>query len=157
MFWRRNKDKAVYYGQVYVLSNPAMPGLMKVGYTRRTTRLRTDELSSATGVPLPFKIEFSQKVAFPDRVEEAVHHTLRTDRINRNREFFKVSAETAKKEIARAARRYGKQRRTVPIKRVVGIMIIMASLSAAFPDEARDLIHSATSLVKAITKEATIR
>jgi hypothetical protein len=44
-------------GFVYVLSNPAMPGLLKVGSTVGPVEKRAAGLSRMTGVPEPFKIE----------------------------------------------------------------------------------------------------
>ena len=42
------------YGVVYVLTNPAMPGIVKIGKTSRSDiHARLNELYS-TGVPLPF-------------------------------------------------------------------------------------------------------
>jgi hypothetical protein len=38
-------------GYIYVLTNPNMPGLVKIGYTQRLPRERANELSRATGVP----------------------------------------------------------------------------------------------------------
>lgn len=44
-------------GWVYVLSNPCMPGIYKIGMTTTSPEVRARELSSATGVPAPFKVE----------------------------------------------------------------------------------------------------
>ena len=41
-------------GLVYVLSNPAMPGLVKIGQTTNEITSRMNELSN-TGVPLHFE------------------------------------------------------------------------------------------------------
>jgi hypothetical protein len=38
-------------GYIYVLTNPNMPGLVKIGYTQRLPRERANDLSRATGVP----------------------------------------------------------------------------------------------------------
>ena len=47
---------------VYVLSNPAMPGLVKIGRTSRDRlQSRMDELHG-TGVPLPFCCECAVEV-----------------------------------------------------------------------------------------------
>ena len=39
---------------VYILTNEAMPGLIKIGYTDKTIEKRMKELSRHSGVPLPF-------------------------------------------------------------------------------------------------------
>ena len=39
---------------VYILTNEAMPGLIKIGYTDKSIEERMKELSRHTGVPLPF-------------------------------------------------------------------------------------------------------
>ena len=44
----------VINGYVYILSNPAMPGLLKIGYTERDVQERVKELSN-TGIPSPFE------------------------------------------------------------------------------------------------------
>ena len=50
------------YGIVYVLTNPAMPGLVKIGKTSRgSIDVRLNELYS-TGVPVPFECAFAGKV-----------------------------------------------------------------------------------------------
>ena len=41
-------------GTVYVLTNPAMPGMVKIGKTTRDVTHRLKDLYS-TGVPLPFE------------------------------------------------------------------------------------------------------
>lgn len=50
-------------GIVYVLSNEAMPGLIKIGRTSgEGVGRRVAELSRSTGVPLPFKVEVARSV-----------------------------------------------------------------------------------------------
>ena len=44
-------------GYLYILSNPSMPGLLKIGLTTRPVLDRVEELNAATGVPTAFKIE----------------------------------------------------------------------------------------------------
>ena len=80
---------------VYVLSNPAMPGLVKIGRTsHEDANLRLSQLYS-TGVPLPFKLEFACKVPNPDEVEAALHEAFGPHRINPKREFFQMEASQA--------------------------------------------------------------
>lgn len=77
-------------GFVYVLMNPAMPGLVKVGKTTRDPTNRVTELSSATGVPTPFILVYQQPVIDCDLVEVQVHKELERlgHRLTDNREFF---------------------------------------------------------------------
>jgi ssDNA-binding Zn-finger/Zn-ribbon topoisomerase 1 len=86
-------DKLSY---VYVLTNISMPGIVKIGYTTKNPEYRANELSKATGVPTQYRVE--RKYAFLNqddaRTEERrLHRLLRNNRINTNREFFKISAE----------------------------------------------------------------
>jgi len=76
-------------GFIYCLSNPAMPGLCKIGRTDRAPSMRCWELSSSTSAPLGFEIEFYVEVVSPDRIERAIHAGLDEHRINPSREFFK--------------------------------------------------------------------
>lgn len=82
-------------GYVYVLSNPSMPGLVKVGRTTRSVEGRAKEISDGTGVPLPFDVVGS--FLFPDCVAaEAEAHTRLCDkRLSDNREFFRCEEQLA--------------------------------------------------------------
>ena len=55
-------------GSVYVLTNPAMPNMVKIGKTTRDVELRLADLYS-TGVPLPFECEYAAKVKDVDKTE----------------------------------------------------------------------------------------
>jgi hypothetical protein len=83
-------------GYVYLMSNASMPGLVKVGCTDRSPEERLLELSSATGVPTAFRLEFF--AAFRDCVntEAKIHATLSSERVTSTREFFRVPVEYAK-------------------------------------------------------------
>ncbi len=77
-------------GYVYCMTNPSMPGLVKIGMTTNSPEERAAELSSATGVPTPFRIEVSKKVRSPKMKEHAIHELLSVlgFRVNEKREFF---------------------------------------------------------------------
>ena len=76
-------------GVVYVLRSPGLePNLYKIGFTRRSAGVRAGELSSATGVPLPFGILADWTVGDCGRIEREVHQRLDAFRINPRREFF---------------------------------------------------------------------
>ncbi len=78
---------------VYVLTNPAMPGLVKIGKTtQEEVDLRMRQLYS-TGVPVPFECVFACRVPDASVVERALHHAFGQTRINPTREFFRIEAE----------------------------------------------------------------
>jgi hypothetical protein len=77
-------------GIVYILTNPAMPNLVKIGMTTRLeVGIRMSELYT-TGVPVPFECSFAGKVADVKKVEKAFHKAFGPYRINPNREFFEI-------------------------------------------------------------------
>ena len=73
-----------------------MPGLVKVGCTDRSPDERISELSAATGVPTPFKLEFFIHVPDHLATEQEIHLILANVRVNDSREFFRVPVERAK-------------------------------------------------------------
>lgn len=48
---------------IYILTNEAMPGMVKVGLTNDSVEARITHLSSSTGVPLPFECYFAAEVS----------------------------------------------------------------------------------------------
>jgi len=86
------------YGIVYLLTNPVMPGLVKIGMTTREDMdARMRELYS-TGVPVPFECQFACRVKKSDcaKIEKALHTAFAPQRVNANREFFRIQVEQAK-------------------------------------------------------------
>lgn len=82
-------------GIVYVLTNPVMPGIVKIGKTiRNDVKARMAELYS-TGVPLPFECAYAAKVANVSQVERAFHQAFDPSRVNPGREFFEINPEQA--------------------------------------------------------------
>ena len=86
------------FGYVYVLTNPSMPGLVKVGKTTTTPNQRMSELHS-TGVPTPFELECSISIKNCHDAERAAHKVLNYCRESNNREFFRISANQAIEKI----------------------------------------------------------
>ena len=83
------------YGIIYVLTNPAMTGLVKIGKTSRASvDQRLNELYS-TGVPVPFECVFAGKVEDESKVEKAFHLAFGPYRLNPKREFFQIEPEQA--------------------------------------------------------------
>ena len=86
------------YGIVYLLTNPVMPGLVKIGMTTREDMdARMKELYS-TGVPVPFECQFACRVKKSDclKIEKALHTAFEPQRVNANREFFRIQVNQAK-------------------------------------------------------------
>ncbi|MCZ4273340.1 GIY-YIG nuclease family protein [Maritalea porphyrae] len=79
---------------VYVLTNEAMPGFIKVGTTKKPILKRMKELYS-TGVPVPFECHYAAIVDESKNVERRIHRAFEKLRINKNREFFEIDPEAA--------------------------------------------------------------
>jgi hypothetical protein len=91
-----------YNGSVYVLTNPELPDLVKIGYTTRSAAKRAKELSRQTGVPGHYEVAREIHVDRPRQVEKKVHSRL-SNRRTSSGEFFKVSPEEAAETIKRVA------------------------------------------------------
>jgi hypothetical protein len=63
-----------YAGFIYVLSNPSMPGILKIGVTEGQVEKRMKELSTPTGIPTPFKCELYFPVYEVPRIAERRLH-----------------------------------------------------------------------------------
>jgi T5orf172 domain len=76
-----------FRGWVYVLSNKAMPGLVKIGFSTKDPTLRVHELNG-TGLPHSFDIEYDVLTLDPRETEQDVHRRLASHR--EAKEFFRV-------------------------------------------------------------------
>lgn len=85
-------------GWVYVLSNDAMPGLIKIGQSAADPDVRAVELFT-TGVPRSFVVEYKGLYDGYALLERVVHNDLAQSRSSMQREFFSVSAEVAVERI----------------------------------------------------------
>jgi hypothetical protein len=79
----------------YVLSNPAMPGMVKIGRTSHDDANTRIAQLYTTGVPVPFTLEFAARVPNSDEVEKALHIAFAPHRVNPKREFFRIEPEQA--------------------------------------------------------------
>jgi hypothetical protein len=77
-------------GFIYIMSNEAMPGLLKIGYSIRIPTERLDELFT-TGVPDPFQLLYYCLVDNVQQVEIRIHQRLSRYRHRDNREFFRLA------------------------------------------------------------------
>jgi T5orf172 domain len=92
-------------GNVYIIHNDAMPGLVKVGRTTKTSEERARTLRT-TGVPGSFLVLWDEYVSDAPLVERLVHDQLKADRYSREREFFRVAPKTATAALIRTAEPY---------------------------------------------------
>ena len=91
---------------VYILTNDTMPGLVKIGYTKNDPGKRAKQINAATGVALDFNVEWAYACYNGFDLEQEVHNYLDSFRVNKNREFFRMSIEEAKSVIERLGKRY---------------------------------------------------
>ena len=70
-------------GIVYVLTNSAMPGLVKIGMTTRDSIDAMMKELYSTGVPVPFDCSYACEVKVSDcaKIEKALHTALGSNRI----------------------------------------------------------------------------
>lgn len=95
-------------GLVYILTNPCLDGWVKIGMTERNDiEKRLQELNFPTNLPLSYRCYATYKVDNPFEIEKRIHSII--DRVDnslhareqldngriREREFFKISPETA--------------------------------------------------------------
>ena len=78
---------------IYILTNEAMPGYVKIGKTNNNLEQRVRELSASTSVPLSFTVFYACTVKNAHFVEHQLHDAFDDNRINPKREFFRVAPE----------------------------------------------------------------
>ena len=90
--YRESHSKA---GWLYVISSPSLPGLVKLGATRRLNpTIRVKELSSSS-LPEPFH---AHCFVFSDdcfELENNIHKYFDKERVNPDREFFRIEPKEA--------------------------------------------------------------
>ena len=79
-------------GIVYVLTNPAMPGLVKIGHTSQPVEKRIRSLSG-THLPRPYECAAAWEFKDARAVEKALHDAFADHRGDRLREFFTLDPE----------------------------------------------------------------
>jgi hypothetical protein len=89
---------------VYILTNEAMPGLVKIGRTSADLAGRIKQ-PFQTGVPLPFELFFACEVADGAFVEAQLHDAFGDHRVSRNREFIRIALERVQAGLSLASKR----------------------------------------------------
>lgn len=105
-------------GYIYVLINPSMDGLVKIGRTSISPEERARQLSTSTGVPTPFVVVYS--ALFDDCVKtELFIHTYLEDkgfRLSKNREFFEIPVKEAIDAVILAKETFGEADSVISIE-----------------------------------------
>lgn len=78
---------------IYILTNEAMPGYVKIGKTSTSLEQRIRELSASTSIPLPFTCFYACTVKDTAFVEHQLHDAFDDNRTNPRREFFQIDPE----------------------------------------------------------------
>ena len=79
---------------VYILTNPSMPGLIKIGRTDDSLKARIKALNSHPGVPIPFEVHYACEVTDSINAEKTLHNIFEKERYNPKREFFTRNPES---------------------------------------------------------------
>ncbi|MGC9996424.1 MAG: GIY-YIG nuclease family protein [Terriglobia bacterium] len=81
-------------GYVYVLSHRKMPGLLKVGFTKRPVAQEVQELNWVSGLSERFVLEASFESSSPEKHTAEIHKRLAGRRVQ-GMEYFELSLEAA--------------------------------------------------------------
>ena len=77
---------------IYVLTNEAMPGYVKIGMTNNSVLERLKQLDR-TNIPMPFECYYACEVGNAKDEEKWLHSIFSDRRVRDEREFFKIDPE----------------------------------------------------------------
>ena len=83
-------------GIVYILTNAAMPGYVKIGLTQQNDVADRIRQLDNTSIPVPFESYFAASVPDCRKLERTLHFVFGERRARRNREFFTIDPDLAK-------------------------------------------------------------
>src|SRR5271166_914572 len=123
-------------GFVYVLFNPTITGMVKIGLSTDSSEARARDLyTTATGVADRFHVVYDELVSDCELVEYKMHTRFAELRHNSRREFFVMPIKTAVRALREEAAPY-----LVPDSALKNRCEILAMLNKKFPKYlARDL------------------
>ena len=103
-------------GWVYIITNQAMPGIVKVGFTERHPSERAGDFNQQhyrTAIPFPFVVAYAARVEHPRWLERETHKALdhyrvtkRTKNRKDEKEWFRCSVGEATTAIRQTASRF---------------------------------------------------
>lgn len=101
-----NTPQSPHY--IYILVNPSIPGICKIGFTTTTVYDRVKQINSATGVITPWYAVFTYKCPDGRSLEQDIHAHLEDIgvRINPKREGFTISSDDARVIIESIGKKY---------------------------------------------------
>ena len=110
-FTKRTKRNIPNSGEgkeiIYIMSNPSLQGMVKIGYTGKEIEVRRGILSKATGVPTPFKVEYIYRLQGRGmELEREIHSYLKEFRLNNEREFFEIDIKQAIEAIQKVGKNF---------------------------------------------------
>jgi hypothetical protein len=97
------KRRAMKAGYVYILYNPSIEGVVKIGSTSGSSEARAAQISGATGIPTAFLVVHEEYVRDCKVVEQRLHTRFGAVRVNPRREFFRVPLKEAVKALQEVA------------------------------------------------------
>ena len=117
-------------GKIYILRNSSYKGtIVKIGRTARIAEARAKELSAGTGVPVEFEVLYEEDVFDCVQAEKIIHKILQNDRINVNREFFRLPLKKAVKVVFEVCLKVNKSSKKEAGTRIVIVMGLLGSIS----------------------------
>lgn len=93
---------------IYILVNPSVPGICKIGFTTTSVYKRVGEINAATGVITPWYPVYSYKCPNGRMLEQEIHEHLEYIgvRVNPNREGFAIDSDAARNIIEKIGAKY---------------------------------------------------
>ncbi len=83
-------------GIVYILTNAAMPGYVKIGLTRQNDVSDRVRQLDNTSIPVPFECYYAAHVPDCAKLERTLHFVFGESRARRSWEFFTIDSDLAK-------------------------------------------------------------
>lgn len=93
---------------IYVLVNPSIPGICKIGYTTTTVYDRVKQINSTPGVITPWYPVFTYKCPSGKMLEQEIHGYLESIgvRVNSKREGFIIDTDSARNIVEELGKKY---------------------------------------------------
>lgn len=82
-------------GWIYIISNKAMPSVIKIGWSSKDPKERAQELG--TGAPFPYTVEYEALLDNPKEVEKLAHEMLAF--VKAGKEWFECDVPVAMKAV----------------------------------------------------------